>query len=320
MKRFSYLLVFILCFVLNIYVVSAVSLEKDIYKVDYSKSNVKTFSRSESNKWGVNKHWKINGSNLDNVKSTPLVDTSLKVYDFTDILTDEEEEKVYEFISEFIEKTKFDMVFVSIDMPYSYDSKNEDYAADFYDYNDFGIDFSNYSGILLLRNNYSADRYYDMYTFGDAQLYFDQGRYDDILDSIYNYFKSDNYVPALKLFTSKCSYYIDKGYASGYKHAYIDDMGFIQYNYSIPVIPCLVGSGFITLIVMLILVKKNKMIRKATTAGEYLLKDSINYTQSVDQFINSRTTSYTVSSSSGGGGSHGGSSGGGHSCGGGRHG
>ena len=320
MKKFYCLLVFILCFVLNISV-NAADIEYDIYKVDYSKSNVKIFSRTESNKWGVNKHWNINSGNLKNVKSIPLVDASSKVYDFADILTDEEEKQVYKYIEDFVEKTKFDMVFVSIDMPYSYDSKNEDYAADFYDYNDFGIDFKNYSGIVLLRNNYSADRYYDIYTFGDAQLYFDQSRYDNILDGIYDNFRSDNYVPALNFFTSKCSYYFDKGYANSYKHSYIDDMGFIQYEYSVPVLPCLIGSSIITLIIMLILVSKNKMVRKATTASAYLLKDSINYTQHVDQFVGSHTTHYTVSSSSGGGGgSHGGSSGGGHSSGGGRHG
>ena len=224
----------------------------------------------------------------------------------------------------FIEYTNMDMVFVSIDMPYSYDSKNEDFAADFYDYNDFGLDFDNNSGILLLRNNYSSDRYYDIYTFGDAQLYFNKSRYDDILDGIYSDFVNKKYLDGISSFISKCSYYYDKGYASDYSHAYIDSDGYIQYNFYVPVIPCLCVSIFITLIVMLILVNKNRMIRKATTASEYLNKDSINYTQHLDQFINSHTTHYTVSSSSGGGGSfggsHSGSSGGGHSSGGGRHG
>jgi hypothetical protein len=67
---------------------------------------------------------------------------------------------------------------------------------------------------------------------------------------------------------------------------------------------------------MLIMIKKNKMVRKATTAGQYLNQGSINYTQKVDQFTHSHTTHYTVSSSSGGGGSHGGSSGFGHGGGG----
>lgn len=293
------------------------------YEIDSShgsnNSNVKIYERNESNKWGVNKHWNINSSNLGNVKKTPYVDSSLKVYDFADILTDSEEKEVYSEIEKFIEKTNMDMVFVSINKAYTNDYENEEFAADFYDYNDFGIDFNNYSGILLLRNDYSYDRYYDIYTFGDAQLYFDQGRYDNILDSIYDDFVGKKYLSGIDRFISKCSYYYDKGYASKYSHAYVDVDSFIHYNYYVPILPCVGGALFLTFIVMLILVKKNKMIRKATTASEYLDKNSINYTQHIDQFTHSHTTHYTVSSSSGGG-SHGGSSGGGHSSGGGRHG
>ena len=316
MRKLRFLLVFIFCLFFDVTFASA----SDIYDVNYSNSSVKVLERNESNKWGVNKHWNINSNNLKNVKSVPYVDSSLKVYDFADILTDSEEKEVFSKIQDFIEKTNIDMVFVSIDMPYSYDSKNEDFAADFYDYNDFGLNFKNYSGILLLRNDYSNDRYYDMYTFGDAQLYFDQGRYDNILDDIYDQFVGKKYLSGIDNFISKCSYYYDKGYASKYSHAYVDENSFIRYNYYIPILPCFGGSVLITFIVMLIMVKKNKMVRKATTASEYLDKNSINYTEHVDQFTHSHTTHYTVSSSSGGGGSHGGSSGGGHSSGGGRHG
>ena len=319
MRKFRFVIVFVFCLFLNFGFVSAQGISNDIYGVDYSKSNVKLYDRSESNNWGVNKHWNITSSNLSNVKSTPFVDSSAKVYDFANILSDTEEKEVHDRIINFIERTNIDMVFVSIDMPYSYDSKNEDYAADFYDYNDFGIDFSNYSGIVLLRNNYSVDRYYDMYTFGDAQLYFDQGRYDDILDSIYDDFVNKYYDDGIETFISMCSSYYNKGYASKYKNAYVDGDRYIHYVYRVPVFACLVGSGVITLIVMLIMVKKNKMIRKATSATLYLNKNSVNYSEHTDQFVNSHTTHYTISSSSGGG-SHGGSSGGGHSSGGGRHG
>lgn len=314
MRKLGYLFVFIFCLFFS-FNVRAIN----IYGADYANSNVETYVRSEANNWGVNKHWNINSGNLNNVKSVPLVDPKLKVYDFADILDEEEEKQVFKLIEQFIEETNMDMVFVSIDMPYSIDSKNEDYAADFYDYNDFGIDFEHYSGILLLRNNYSKDKYYDIYTFGDAQLYFDQSRYDNILDGIYDLFVQGDYVSGIRLFISKCSGYYESGYAYKYRNAYVDDDSFIHFNYHIPVFLCMAGSGFITLITMLIMVGKNKMVRKATNASAYLDKNSINYSQHVDQFVNSRTTHYTVSSSSGGG-SHGGSSGGGHSSGGGRHG
>ena len=317
MKKYGLLIVLFICLFLNFGSVLAV----DIYEIDYSNSNVKVYERNESNKWGVNKHWNIDSNNINNVKSTPLVDSSIKVYDFADILTDSDEKEVQGLIDDFIKKTSIDMVFVSVDMPYSYDSKNENFAADFYDYNDFGIDFSNYSGIVILRNNYSINRYYDMYTFGDAQLYFDKSRYDDILDDMYPYFSDKRYVSGLELFISRCSAYYDSGYAYTYRYSYVDSDGYIHKNFHLPVFACLLGSGIITLIIITILVKKNKMIRKATSASAYLNKDSVNYTQHVDQFINSHTTHYTVSSSSGGGGGFSsGSSGGGHSSGGGRHG
>ena len=45
------------------------------------------------------------------------------------------------------------------DLPYTSDSENEDYASDFYDYNDFGLDLDkNYSGVLLFRNTYEYGR------------------------------------------------------------------------------------------------------------------------------------------------------------------
>ena len=306
MKKIKQLIIILLCLFINITSISA---------------STKTLERTDENNYGVNKHWNINNGNIKNVKKTPYVNANEKIYDYADILSEEEEKDIYEKIDKFIKDTHIDMVFVSIDMPYTYDAQNEDYAADFYDYNDFGIDFENYSGILLLRNKYSKDPYFDMYTFGNAQLYFNETRYDDILDTIYNYFYQDsNYPKGLEIFVNKCKTYYDRGYATMYKHSYVDKDGYIHKTYHIPFIPCTIGAGIITLITMIILVKKNKMVKKSVTANEYLDKGSINYSQSIDQFVRSHTTHYTVSSSSGGGGSHGGSSGGGHSSGGGRHG
>lgn len=281
-------------------------------------ASVKTFDRTSENNFGVNKNISINSSNKSNILNTPMVDAEEKIYDFADILSDEEEDEIYKYINEFINKTNMDMVFVSVDMSYTNDIKNEEFAADFYDYNDFGIDLEHYSGVLLLRNDYENDRYYNIYTFGDAQLYFSFNRLENILDLIYSDFVNKNYEDGIMTFINECDKYYDKGIAHEYKNAYIDELGFIKYNYVVPVIPCLLISLLITLIVMVILVKKNKMVRKAINADEYLDKGSINYSVKNDNFITSKTTSYTMSSSSGG--SRGGSSGRGHSCGGGRHG
>ena len=283
-----------------------------------------TYDRNEKSNLGVNKKWTIDDSNRANVLNTPLVDATEKIYDYSDILTDSEESILYDKIQEFIKETKMDLVFVTVNMPYYSDSENEEYAADFYDYNDFGIDFEGYDGVLLLRNTYSSNPYYNIYTFGDSQLYFPFERCESILDSIYSNFSTHNYMPGYERVISSLTSYYDSGIPYEYRNYYIDDMGYMKKGYSYPLIIIPISIG-ITAIVISILISKNKMVKKATKAEEYLDSKSIGYSERRDEFIRSYTTHYTVSSSSGGsrsggGGSRSGSSGGGHGGGGGRHG
>lgn len=147
-------------------------------------AEVKTYDRKNYDNYGVKKDIKITDDIISNVYETALVDSSEKIYDFADILTDDEEVKLKSFAYEFINKAKMDVVILTIKREYSNDYENENIAADFYDYNDFGINFSNYSGIVLLRNANPVDPYYDMYLFGDAQLYYSFGRMNSILDYI----------------------------------------------------------------------------------------------------------------------------------------
>lgn len=276
-----------------------------------------TYDRNSAENYGVNKNITITNSNKNNVLKTPLVNSDEKIYDFADILTPSEETEIYSYITEFRNKTGFDMVFVTIDSYFSSDNLNDTFASDFYDYNDFGLDIENYSGVLIYRNNNSSTRYFGLYSFGDAQLYYNTYRIDNILDEIESDFKHDYYEDGVYTVVSMLNEYYDDGIMSSYKNAYIDENGIIRFNYSIPFIPCLIASVVITFITMLIIVKKNKMIRKASKATEYLNKESISMLESRDEFINSHTSSYTIQSSSGSrGGSRIGSSGRGFSGGG----
>ncbi len=229
-----------------------------------------------------------------------------------------------EKMSNFIEENKMDIVIVTDSFYYATDGKNEEYASDFYDYNDFGMQFENYSGVLLLRNAYEQDPYFDMYSFGNAQLYFTQTEYDSILDGIYDDLHSGNYLDGFLSFVSRTDSYIKSGPPSAMKNYYVDEKGYLKQYYRIPWLISIGISSILTLIIMIILVNKNKMVTKARQAEDYVNKDSIHITNRKDVFVGSHTSSYTSSSSSGGGGggfsSHSGSSGGGHSSGGGRHG
>lgn len=279
-----------------------------------------TFERTEDD-LGVNKKWVIDENNIDNVYATPRVDASEKIYDYAEILSDSEENQLYDSIKSYIETSNMDMVILTIDLPYN-DEQIEDYTADFYDYNDFGIDFDLYSGIIIVRNINSFNRYFNIYTFGNAQLYYPYERCEEILDYIYNDIYTENYLAGFNSFISYSSEFYNDGIPSNYNNYYVNDMGYLTKRYTIPWFLAFIISGIVTCVIMIILISKNKMVKKASIAKEYLDNSSVNYTNRSDNFITSHTTSYTVSSSSGGGGggSHSGSSGGGHGGGGGRHG
>jgi len=287
-------------------------------------SNVKastiTFDRTEDD-LGVNKKWVIDENNIDNVYATPRVDASENIYDYAEILSDAEESQLYNAIKSYIATSNMDMVILTIDLPYD-DEQIEDYAADFYDYNDFGINFELYSGIIIVRNINSFNRYFNIYTFGNAQLYYPYERCEEILDYIYNDIHAENYLAGFNSFISYSSELYNDGIPSNYKNYYVNDMGYLTKRYTIPWFLAFIVAGVVTSIIMIILISKNKMVKKASIAKEYLDNTSVNYTNRSDNFISTHTTSYTVSSSSGGGGggSHSGSSGGGHGGGGGRHG
>ncbi len=282
--------------------------------------------RNESNNFGVNKkEIKITSSNKENVMATPYVDASEKIYDYADILTDQEEEYLYKKVQEFISTTNMDMVILTDSKSYNYDSQNETYATDFYDYNDFGLNLENYSGVLLYRNAYELDPYYNVYMFGNAQLYYDFDRSEEMLDAIYDDMRSQSYLSAFEDFVDIYTNFYEDGIPSSMRDYDIDEMGFMYKKYSYPWGWALLFSGIISLIYASIFIGRNKMVKKSREAQDYLAKEDIDIYKTVDQYLRSTTSSYTVSpssSSSGGGGgfSSGGSSGMGHSSGGGRHG
>lgn len=291
----------------------------------YASTN--TIDRNTLENYGVNKNVQNINSKLSSIMKTKKVDANEKIYDFADILTDEEEQNLKTKIDEFIENNKMDMVIVTDTFAYSYDRQNEEYADDFYDYNDFGLSFEHYSGVLLLRNTNPSDPYYHMSTSGDAQLYLNDSRIDYILDNIYDDIKSGNYYVGFSKWITYTDNYIKQGYPSTASNYYVDENGNmhkIKAKYYPPIGIALLAGLAVAGTIIGIMIAKNKMVKKAHKAGEYLDQNSVNITKREDTFLRSHTTSYTVSSSSsghGGGGHsfHSGSSGFSHG-GGGRHG
>ncbi|MBR2713092.1 MAG: TPM domain-containing protein [Bacilli bacterium] len=281
--------------------------------------------RTEENNYGVNKKWDMSDpERLNYAKQTKYVDASIKIYDFSGIISDEDEKKLLERITPLIEKYKMDIVILTYYLPYSSDSQNEDFATDFYDFNDFGLDFSNYSGVLLFRNTYSLDTYCDMYSFGEAQQYYTPERMNAILNDIKYDINTNRYVDGFNKWITNLQKYYEMGKV---EYTYIDENGLLRYKRHFE--PLLLGnfmlSSIITIIVLIVSVSKHKMVKLATEASVYLNKESFKLNSKTDTLVNSVTTSWTEpehTSYGGGGGGHSsfGHSGGGHSSGGGFHG
>ena len=282
-------------------------------------SNSEGYKRTESNNYGVNKRYKVTDENKEYILNTPYVNAKKKIYDFVNILTDEEEDDLKTLIDGFIKETGLDFVFVSIDMPYTNDEDNEDYAEDFYDFNDYGMNNDKYGGIIILRNNYSNDPYYTVVLTGEAQLYCSTYDLDNLLDRMYDYFHNGLYKEGIEKFLHSFSTLYENGYDE--ERYYLDENGVLIENKPLNFLPSIISGGIVSLLSTLGLIKKNKMVKKASNANLYLLKNTVEYLNKSDTLVGTITTHHRISSDSGGGGSHSsiGHSGGGHTSGG-RHG
>lgn len=288
-------------------------------------AEVTTYNREELKNYGVNKKWNINTNKKDNILKTHAVDSNQKIYDFSNVLTDEEEQKLTERMHKFTEKYKIDIVILTDNYQYTEDSQNTTFATDFYDYNDFGINYEKYDGVMLFRNTYEQNPYFDAYSFGNAQLYFYDTRLSNTLDYIYDDMHSETYYSGFNKFIDKMEEYYNEGKLTDY---YVDESGFLQKQKTASYYLKMIGLSMIialviTGIIIYTLIKKNRMVLKATKATVYMNKEKSKITNVQDNFITSNTTSYVISSDTSSGGGHsssGGSSGGGFSSGGGRHG
>lgn len=295
-------------------------------------AEITTYERNANNNYGVNKDIKITDKNKNDILNTKYVDASARIYDFSNILTDEEEATLKEEIDEFENKTGFTLVILIDDLFYTDDDdvKNRIHADNFYMYNDFGMNTSTYDGIILYRNTYMYDKYYGNYFYGNAQLYY-ADRSDYILDCVYNDIHSGDYLEGFTKWIGYLTDYYNEGESKQMDSSFVNKKGYVKsYKTIIEIIIISLFISFgISAIVVLIYVYRNKMVRVEDKASNYIdsatskistIKTSFLRSNSV--YLGERSSSSSSSSNSFSGGSSGGFTGssGYHSSGGGRHG
>ena len=97
-------------------------------------ASTNTYVRTDSD-MKVPKDVVVDSKNHDEIMSTPSVSASEKIYDFADLLTVDQEKKLYDKVLEYNKTSKYDAVIVTTKDLNGKSISN--YTYNFYDYNDF---------------------------------------------------------------------------------------------------------------------------------------------------------------------------------------
>ena len=247
----------------------------------------------------VHESIEINSYNKGEILKTPSVDESKKIYDFAELIDEQNEIYLYNKVNEFINNYNMDLVLVAIDDNWTYAEK---YADNFYDYNYFGIG-DTFDGILLLIDMDTREMYIS--TTGKAILMYNDYRIEKVLDEMYNYIQDENYFETFVRGIDKLEYFQKKGIPEGNKNSYIDENGNYVYKAvkTFPLFVFMFISAIVATIVLVIFISKNKLVRKAHDAKDYIDKDTARVLKIQDRFITSHTSRVRINTDSSSGGS-----------------
>ncbi len=225
------------------------------------------------------------------------VDPSQIVYDYANLFTDSEKQELVSEARTLSQKHQMDFVIVTIADDEGFSSQN--YAQDFYDYNDFSPD-----GLLLLINMDIRELW--ICGTGTGEYIFHDGQIENILDDIYSYASSNDFYQTASQFLKSADQIAIRATESSFSR-------------NLRRIPFfLLGGAVIAGISLAFMISANKLRRIASQAAAYERDGGLHLTYHQDTFLHStvnRTPLQTNNGSSRGGG-HTGSSGRSHSGGG----
>lgn len=228
-------------------------------------------------------------------------DTTERVFDYADKLTDAEEESLRELIAKRESQIGCDIVLVIIDEPLT--KSLMDYADDFYDNHMYGYDEPWGDGVVYVDNWYDGNVWFS--TCGKAEYNYSTSMIDALIDDVTSITNEDPY-------GAYTSYVNDVYYQMSGK-------GISSFYLSMPAV--LLITLIVTIIYTVTGVAGTKA-KRTTTNTTYVPAGHPDMGICNDIFISKHTTHRRIESSSGGGGGgghHRSSGGHSHGGGGGRH-
>lgn len=258
----------------------------------YASTN--TYSRTTTD-LKVPKKIKYKSSMEHNVLLTPSINANEKIYDFAELLTEEEEKQLYDKVKEFIANTNLDLAIVTINS--NVKDSTQEYADDFYDYNNFSID-----GLAFVID--MQNRIFYISTAGKAMLYYDDYRIEYILSALDQEMYNHEYFNACNTLISQLTEYYDSGFSDNAdKYVIVGTQIYRKTPYLLLSIIAVVSATIGTLILAL----RNKKVKLAINSNDYFDNKAFEITKDTKELISSNTSRvYIPPTDSGGGGSSGG--------------
>lgn len=220
-------------------------------------------------------------------------DTSRKVYDYAELMSPEENEKLEAYARELSEKYSADFVVVTITENNRISS--QDFADRFFEDNFFGgaegrREDESGDGMVFLID--MQNREYALSTGGLLHKAMGGKEEEKLLDAVAAPMKSGNYYEACQTALSLCA-----GDVKSYQNSKI----------WIPALAAFAAASVITAIVLGVMVSFSRKSAAASEAQRYMLLDSFHITRKEEWKTGSHTAVTPIPKASGGGGSGGGS-------------
>ena len=252
-------------------------------------ASTKVNTRSEGN-YLVPSDVIVTESIKNDIMSTPAINVEEKIYDFAEVLTQDEEDKLYKHVNNFVDGSIIDYTIVTIKK--NNKASASKYAKDFYDYNDFKSD-----GILLLIDMDNKSIY--MLTSGRAYDLFPNSRMEPILKNVFSKIKEKNYYDACMSFTTSISQFVEIGLLEDDGVVKVGEDGSILLKKDLHLPEVFVFALIGTLVIIGVLILSSRMVRKATSAKNFLNKETMRIINISEMSLGSQTYKKLLSSDGG---------------------
>lgn len=224
---------------------------------------------------------------------TSSFDSSIKIHDKANIISDDIETTLSKNISEINSKHSYDVVIVTLNEPLS--KSIQATADDIYDYSKFGVSTDD-SGILFLINMDSREFAISTYEEQVTKKYFSDSNINYIYNKISDKLSSGDYDGAVKAFIDSTSNVLSGNVTRPYEVKPVNIFTLFITSLFNPtkIIFCMI----LGVVLIMSLKAKHTPVKKATVATNCLVSNSFKLTERVDDFIGETTSRKKINTSS----------------------